>query len=104
VAQDTIANMTQRNAPNGWWCRSDGQCPVRDKLAGVSGVKKIKRDDASDGVNRYEIECEPGRDVRRDLAQAVVQNGWGVLELRVQDLTLEEVFLNLTKEEGGAVS
>jgi ABC-2 type transport system ATP-binding protein len=106
VAQDTIANMTQRkrgaerlvlqvDGPNG---------PVRDKLAGVSGVKKFKRDEAADGANRYEIECEPGRDIRRELAQAVVQNGWGLLELRAQDFTLEEVFLTLTKEEGGAVS
>ncbi len=106
VAQDTIANMTQRKrGAERLVLQIDGpNAPVRDKLASVSGVKKVKRDDAADGINRYEIECEPGRDVRRELAQAVVQNGWGLLELRAKDFTLEEVFLNLTTEEGGATA
>jgi ABC-2 type transport system ATP-binding protein len=106
VAQDTIANMTQRKrGAERLVVQVDGpNAPVRDKLASVSGVKKVKRDDAADGINRYEIECESGRDVRRELAQAVVQNGWGLLELRAKDFTLEEVFLNLTTEEGGAAA
>ena len=106
VAQDTIANMTQRKrGAERLVVQVDGpNAPVRDKLSSVSGVKKVKRDDAADGINRYEIECEPGRDVRRELAQAVVQNGWGLLELRAKDFTLEEVFLNLTMEEGGATA
>jgi ABC-2 type transport system ATP-binding protein len=106
VAQDTIANMTQRKrGAERLVVQVDGpNAPVRDKLASVSGVKKVKRDDAADGISRYEIECEPGHDVRRELAQAVVQNGWGLLELRAKDFTLEEVFLNLTTEEGGAAA
>lgn len=106
VAQDTIANMTQRKrGAERLVVQVDGpNAPVRDKLSSVSGVKKVKRDDTSDGISRYEIECEPGRDVRRELAQAVVQNGWGLLELRAKDFTLEEVFLNLTTEEGGATA
>jgi len=106
VAQDTIANMTQRKrGAERLVVQVDGpNAPVRDKLSSVSGVKKVKRDDAADGINRYEIECEPGRDVRRELAQAVVQNGWGLLELRAKDFTLEEVFLNLTTEEGGVAA
>ena len=30
----------------------------------------------------YEIEAEPNRDVRRDVARAIVDAGWGLLELR----------------------
>jgi ABC-2 type transport system ATP-binding protein len=99
VAQDTIANMTQHKRGSGRLVvQVDGPAAqVRDKLASVSGVKKVQ---ANNG--RYEIECQPGRDARRELAQAVVQNGWGLLELRAKDFTLEEVFLNLTTEEGGA--
>jgi ABC-2 type transport system ATP-binding protein len=106
VAQDTIANMTQRKrGAERLVVQIDGpNAPVREKLSSVSGVKKVKRDDAADGINRYEVECESGRDVRRELAQAVVQNGWGLLELRAKDFTLEEVFLNLTTEEGGAAA
>lgn len=102
VAQDTIANMTQQKRGAGRLVlQVDGPAaPVRDKLANVAGVKKVH----ANSDNRYEIESEAGRDVRRELAQAVVQNGWGLLELRPKDkdFTLEEVFLNLTTEEGGA--
>jgi hypothetical protein len=32
------------------------------------------------------------------LAQAVVHSGWGLLEIRPKDLSLEEAFLKLTQE------
>ncbi|MDZ7289106.1 MAG: ATP-binding cassette domain-containing protein [candidate division KSB1 bacterium] len=104
VAQDTIANMTQRRrGAERLIVQVEGpNKQVRDKLASVSGVKKVTFDETTNGVNRYEIECAPDRDLRRELAQAVVQNGWGLLELRAKDMTLEEVFLALTTEEGGA--
>ncbi len=101
VLQDSIANMRQQKRGIGRLVlQVDGPgAQVRDKLASVHGVKKVHA-----GVgDRYEIDCEPGRDVRRELAQAVVQNGWGLLELRPKDkdVSLEEVFLNLTTTENG---
>jgi len=104
VAQDTIANMTQQKRGLGRLVlQVDGPgAPVRDKLASVRGVKKVH----TSGNDRYEIECEAGLDARRELAQAVVQNGWGLLELRAKDkdFTLEEVFLNLTTTENGGAN
>ena len=47
----------------------------------------------------FEIESESGRDVRPDLARAVVQGGWGLLELRPMRMSLEEIFLSLTTED-----
>jgi hypothetical protein len=38
--------------------------------------------------------------MRPDVAQAVVQQGWQLLELRLQRLSLEEVFVQLVTEEG----
>jgi ABC-2 type transport system ATP-binding protein len=104
VAQDTIANMTQKQRGLGrLLLQVDGPAAaVREKLAGVHGVKKVHANNDS----RYEIESEAGRDVRRELAQAVVQNGWGLLELRPKDkdVSLEEVFLNLTTTENGGAN
>jgi ABC-2 type transport system ATP-binding protein len=37
--------------------------------------------------------------VRRDIARAVVGQGWGLLELRPARMSLEEIFLQLTTEE-----
>jgi ABC-2 type transport system ATP-binding protein len=47
----------------------------------------------------YEVESEQGRDVRRDLSQAVVNGGWGLVELRPMRMSLEDIFLSLTTEE-----
>jgi ABC-2 type transport system ATP-binding protein len=42
--------------------------------------------------------------VRRELAAAVVNHGWGLLELRPMRMSLEDIFLSLTTEDTGAAS
>jgi ABC-2 type transport system ATP-binding protein len=51
-----------------------------------------------DGIVGYEVESQ-GRDVRRELASAVVGRGWGLLELRPTRVSLEEIFLQVITEE-----
>jgi ABC-2 type transport system ATP-binding protein len=55
--------------------------------------------DRLDGVVGYEVECEAGRDLRRDIARVVVTSGWGLLEMRPVRVSLEDIFLQLTTEE-----
>ena len=43
-----------------------------------------------------EAEAEAGRDVRAELAAAVVQKGYGLLGLAPVGMSLEEIFLHLT--------
>jgi ABC-2 type transport system ATP-binding protein len=50
------------------------------------------------------VDSESGRDVRRELAAAVVGRGWGLLELRPMRLSLEEIFLHVTTEETPAAA
>ena len=69
------------------------------KLPGVTGVTESERHGTSVG---YEVASEQGRDIRRELAQAVVGSGWGLLELRPMRVSLEEIFLSLTTEESAA--
>ena len=47
-------------------------------------------------MTSFEVNSETGRDVRRELAAAVVRQGWGLLELRPLRMSLEEIFLHLT--------
>jgi len=68
-------------------------------LLGVDGVSRVVESERRDGMAGYEIESQQGRDVRRDLARAVVSSGWGLLELRPLRISLEDVFLSLTTEE-----
>ncbi len=101
VAQDTIANLTLHMRGVGQlYLQIEGPAEqVQAKLATVAGVKSVSYQSVMNGnVNRFEIEAEAGRDLRRELAQAVVQSGWGLLELRAKDSSLEEAFLKLTQE------
>ena len=65
----------------------------------VPGVLNLSIAETHDGVVAYEISSDRGRDIRRDLARAVVANNWGLLELRPSRMSLEEIFLSLTTEE-----
>ena len=46
-----------------------------------------------------EVHSAEGADVRREVAGAVVAEGWGLLEMRRARLSLEEIFLQLTTTE-----
>ena len=48
------------------------------------------------------VDHTSGRDVRREVAAAVVNRGWGLLELRPLRMSLEDMFLSLTTDETAA--
>jgi ABC-2 type transport system ATP-binding protein len=51
------------------------------------------------GEGRYLVEGGNGRDLRPELARLLVQQGFDLLELKTQEFSLEDVFLNLVTEE-----
>ena len=73
-------------------------------LNAVPGVSQVRVAENRDGVTSLEVESETGRDVRRELAAAVVGRGWGLLELRPMRMSLEEIFLHLTTEDTATTS
>jgi ABC-2 type transport system ATP-binding protein len=97
VAEDTPANLTARaqGAETMYLQVDAGGADPQAALRRIAGVTRITEADRQHTVVGYEIESERGRDVRRDLAQAVVGSGWGLLELRPTRLSLEDVFLSL---------
>ncbi len=68
-------------------------------LQAVQGALEVSVAETHNGIVAYEISSDRGRDIRRDLARAVVSNNWGLLELRPSRMSLEEIFLSLTTEE-----
>ena len=66
------------------------------------GVISVTLTEPGENVAGYRIESGRGDDVRRELSQVVVTNGWGLLELKAQEVNLEDVFLQLTTEETSA--
>ena len=77
---------------------------VEATLAQVPGVLSVAADRSHDGVVAFDVDAEPGSDVRERLAVEVVQHGWGLQELRSHSMSLEEIFLQLTTSEEGVVT
>jgi ABC-2 type transport system ATP-binding protein len=101
VAVDTPDNLTARlRGSSTMYVEVDASgADAAASLARVPGVTRVVEADRRDGHVAFEIDSERGRDVRRDLARAVVASGWGLLEMRPMRMSLEDVFLSLTTEE-----
>src|SRR3989441_249242 len=72
---------------------------VQHKLEQVSGVSRVLCKQQVDSRVLFEVESQKGRLIRGDLARAVVESGWDLNELRPAAMSLEEIFLQLTKDE-----
>lgn len=71
-------------------------------LQAVAGVSSVSVGEAGDDGRAVEVRSAQDVDVRRELANAVVSHGWGLLEMRRARLSLEEIFLQLTTAEDPA--
>ena len=100
VAVDSPENLThQLKGSATLYVQIEVNGEAADALGTIPGVTKVTVADRHERFTGYEIESEPDRDIRRDVARTVVNNGWGLLELRPTRLSLEEIFLQLTTEE-----
>jgi ABC-2 type transport system ATP-binding protein len=106
VAIDTPDNLTARLRGNEtMYLQVDANgADAGPLLASIPGVTRVAPADQRDGLTGFEIESQHGHDVRRDLARAVVSQGWGLLELRPMRMSLEEIFLSLTTDDVAAVA
>ena len=75
---------------------------VKTTLEAIPGVTQVAPADVRGDLTGFEVNSETGLDVRRELAAAVVRQGWGLLELRPLRMSLEEIFLHLTTEDSAA--
>ena len=101
VAVDTPDNLTSRLRGSAtMYVQVDAMgADAEQALSSIPGVTRVSVSDRRDAIAGYEVDSESGRDVRRDLAAAVVSRGWGLLELRPVRMSLEEIFLQVTTED-----
>src|SRR5204862_7471120 len=101
VAEDTPHNLTARlRGSETLYIQVDANgADLSGPLQRVPGVTRVAETDRPDRAVGYAVESASGRDIRRDLARAVVSGGWGLLELRPMHMSLEEIFLSLTTDE-----
>jgi ABC-2 type transport system ATP-binding protein len=99
VAEDTPGNLQTRlmGGESGFLrVRGDASGLVK-KIAALPDVTGVRA--APDGG--IEFQSKPGQDVRADAARLAVDAGLDLLELRTANLSLEEIFLQLTAETPG---
>ncbi|HKD04745.1 MAG TPA: ABC transporter ATP-binding protein [Bryobacteraceae bacterium] len=107
VAVDSVANLHRRGRSTEVVSVQVAGAPeqeIRRKLEEVAGVARVISRDSRDGAAAFEVEGMESYFVRPDLARAVVQSGWNLIELKAVGETLEEIFLELTRSEKSAVS
>jgi len=75
---------------------------VAELLRSVAGVKAVVDKGTEGEAGVFEVEAEGSRDLREELAKAVVEKGFGLLGLSQIGMSLEEIFLHLTTTEAQA--
>jgi ABC-2 type transport system ATP-binding protein len=68
------------------------------KLQSISGILNVFQ---GQSAGTFLLECALGQDKRDEVARFIIANQWGLLELRTISMTLEDVFLQLTRHEEG---
>ena len=96
VADGPVAELQQRlSGSQQVWVQTtkpiDGQA-----FAAIPGIQQVLP--ASDQTS-FRLVVEEGQDVRAQVFRTAVSQGWELLELRLEERGVEEVFQELTKEE-----
>jgi len=96
IATDTPANLTsqlQKSAQISIQVQGELErlTPVLESHEGVQKVTLRDHD--------LLVETDRSRDLRSDIARAVVEQGLDLLELKLVDLSLEDIFMQLVTEE-----
>lgn len=102
VAVDTVSNLTSQ-IQTSRKIHLTIQGPREEIIKALTdqpGVLKAE-DKSDESPGKYLVEMDKDQDIRADLARSVIEKGWGLLEMRSQELSLEEVFVQIVTEEPG---
>jgi ABC-2 type transport system ATP-binding protein len=75
---------------------------VQEQLAAQAGVHRVESMPARDGHRRYRLVCDRRAELRPTLARWAVERGLGLVEMRAQETSLEEIYLRVVSAEGRA--
>ena len=86
--------------------RIDGrEQEVYSTLRAIDGMIAVTKDGEKEpGVYEYTIEAKPDMDIRRPLFRAMAKRDFPILAIRNAELTLEDIFLQLTDENQNRTS
>lgn len=105
IADDTPDNLSKSlSTDHRLIARIDGPenevFKLLEKLPQMVKVDKLGARES--GAFDYSLEAEPGADVRREMFRRLSERKWPLLGLRGSELTLEDIFLQLTDDANAA--
>jgi hypothetical protein len=68
---------------------------VSQRLSQMPGILSVERTGVQDSVVQLAVSTVKDRDMRAELAAAIVGAGWDLHEMRSVTLSLESIFLSL---------
>ena len=101
VAADTPENLTKKLKKSGKVSITVGgpESEIKKTISAVSGVKSVKESSKTPSGTTFFVEQKSGGDIRADISRAVVGKGYNLIELRQEEISLEEIFIKLVTEE-----
>lgn len=101
VASDTPESLTGKlKGVEQIFVQVEGpRADVAAEIARLANVKSVKEQTATNGKCSFVVESVLQQDIRRELANLIVQRHWGLLEMRPMGMSLEDIFLQLTTTE-----
>ncbi|MFW5799322.1 MAG: ATP-binding cassette domain-containing protein [Spirochaetota bacterium] len=78
---------------------SNNSDTIKNDISSIDGVTEVKEIDSNNKVFTYEVISELNKDIREDIYTLCKEKNYLIFELREKELSLEEVFIQLTRGE-----
>ena len=102
AADDTATNLSnQVSTDHRVIARIEGEkAAILQAIRAIEGIKYVRADmEREPGIWEFEMEAEPGIDIRREVNRICRENNWDILLLKTMEMTLEDIFLKITMGE-----
>ena len=102
AADDTATNLSnQVSTDHRIIARLEGEkAAILQAIRAIEGIKYVRADmEREPGIWEFEMEAEPGMDIRREVNRICRENNWDILLLKTMEMTLEDIFLKITMGE-----
>ncbi|MCM8819119.1 MAG: ABC transporter ATP-binding protein [Candidatus Omnitrophica bacterium] len=102
VATDTVENLTAKIKGGMEICleiEGDKE-KVKKAIEEIPGVKSVNIISSSkERTSKYIVITEKEKDLRKEISAKIINSGFGLLEMTLKEMTLEDIFLKLTTKE-----
>ena len=99
--QEIVIRVGQRKSDSTYEYPPYPQELLEGVLRSIPGVESFERMNREDAVSTYLLRTIPSEELRSEISKKVIQAGFPLLELGVNRLSLEDIFVKLVLSEEG---